>query len=91
MQTERQAATLEVWGGSGRGNHTNSVAGGHGNRLVKRRVSTAGKEQRHRVWFADTSSANMTRISKVKIPNSNLNINFEVRKFEVRLTSLIRA
>jgi len=33
------------------------------------------------------SSANMTRILKVKIPNSN--INFEVRKFEVRLTSLM--
>jgi len=33
------------------------------------------------------SSANLTRISKVKIPNSN--INFEVRKFEVSLTSLL--
>jgi len=33
------------------------------------------------------SSANLTRISKVKILNSN--INFEVRKFKVRLTALL--
>jgi len=33
------------------------------------------------------ASANWTQISKVKIPNSN--INFEVRKFKVLLTSLI--
>jgi len=33
------------------------------------------------------SRVNFTRISKVKIPNSN--INYKVRKFEVRLTSLL--
>jgi len=49
--TERQTATLEVWGG--RGNPTPRVARVHGNRLVKRRASTAGKEQS--VSFADTS------------------------------------
>jgi len=47
----RQTATLEVWGG--RANETPTASPEA--TLVKRRASTAGKEQRHRVSFADTS------------------------------------
>jgi len=51
----RQTATLEVWGGAGGVIRHQQRAAGHGNRLVKRRASTAGKEQSHHVSFADTS------------------------------------
>jgi len=40
--TSKQMAKLEVWGGAGGViRNTNSVTGGHGNRLVKRWASTA--------------------------------------------------
>ena len=57
MGTERQTAALQVWGVGGRGNQTTTASpeATHGNRLVKRRASTASKEQRHHVSFADTS------------------------------------
>jgi len=92
VRTERQTATLEVWGGAGgiirhqqrRRRPRQSVGEAAG---VNRRQRTKTSRLVRRHFNAHiSSSANLTRISKVKIPNSN--INFEVRKFEVRLTSL---
>jgi len=91
--TSRQAATLEVWGGAGgvirhqqRRRRPRQSAGEAASVNRRQRTKTSHLVRRH--FNAHIcSSANLTRISKVKIPNSN--INFEVRKFEVRLTSRI--
>jgi len=88
--TSRQTATLEVWGGvirhqqrRWRPRQSASKAAG-----VNRRQRTKTSRLVRRYFNAHIcSSANLTRISKVKIPNSNTN--FKVRKFKVRLTSLI--
>jgi len=85
--------TLEVWGGA-RGvirhqqhrRRPQQSAGRAAGVNRRQRTKTLHLVRRH--FNADIcSSANLTQIWKVKIPNSN--INFEVRKFEVRLTSLI--
>jgi len=51
----RQMATLEVWGGTGGEIRHQQCRQRPRQSVVKRRASTAGKEQRHRVSFADTS------------------------------------
>jgi len=93
VRTERQVATLEVWGGGvirhqQRRRRPRQSAGEAAGVKCRQRTKTLCLVCRH--FNAHIcSSANLTRISMVKIPNSN--INFEVRKFEVRLTSIITA
>jgi len=93
--TSRQMATLEVWGGAGGvirhqqcRRRPRQLAGEAAGVSRRQRTKTPPLICRH--FNAHIcSSANLTRISKVKILNSNSNINFEVRKFEVHLASLI--
>jgi len=86
----RQTATLEVWGRAGgvirhqqRRRRPWQSAGEAAGINRRQRTKTSRLVRRH--FSAHICpSANLTRISKVKIPNSNSNINFEVR-----LTSVI--
>jgi len=84
----RQTATLEVWGGAAgvirhqqRRQRPQQSAGEAAGVNRQQRTKTPRLVRRH--FNAHIcSSANSTRLSKVNIPNSNIN-------FEVRLTSLI--
>jgi len=91
--TSRQTATLEVCGEVGgvirhqqRRQRPRQSAGEAAGVNRWQRTKTSCLVRRH-VNAHICSSENLTRISKVKIPNSNSNSNIN---FEVRLTSLIK-